>query len=165
MNLHNIKINKMKKILMLMLLFPMLVNAQIKIFPKVAVSYSDETLRVADVTTGNRYDFMFRTGLDADVTTGNRYDFKYPAFMFRTGLDAKYKKFTLYYDTKIWCASSNYQFDPQQAIFEVGVTYNVNEKIKINVHHTCLHPLSADNGTYHDGLYGGGNVITVSYGY
>ena len=147
----------MKKIfVILMLLFPMMVNAQIKLFPKIAASYSYETLRVLEAETDKLYDYDKMRVLD--ILDDKRYNFKYPSLMFRTGLDAKYKNITVYYDTKIWCKNYGAKFDPHQAIFEIGVTYNVTDKIKVNVHHTCLHPLSSDNGHRHDGLYGGGSI-------
>ena len=153
----NLKILFMKKILILLLMLPLITSAQIKLYPKFAATYGTDNLRVLAVNSDNLQVFP--------VNSDTRYDYKYANFMFRTGLDAKYKKFTVYYDTKIWCNAYGLKFDPHQASFELGVTYQVNDKIKINAHHTCLHPLSTDNGHTHDQLYGGGDVITVSYGY
>ena len=136
----------MQKMLLLMCFVPIMAHAQIKLSPKVAVSYGNEKIRIID-------DY------------GYRCDYHMPKFMFRTGLEAQYKKLSIYYDTKIWCANSGRRFSPEQSIFEVGVSYNVTDKIKISASHTCRHPLSTDNGKLHEGIYGGGDVITISYGY
>lgn len=153
----NLKILFMKKILILLLMLPLMASAQIKLYPKFAATYGTDNLRVLAVNSDNLQVFP--------VNSDTRYDYKYANFMFRTGLDAKYKKFTVYYDTKIWCNAYGLKFDPHQAVFEVGATYQINEKLKFTACHICRHPLSADNGTKHDGLYGGGNAITISYGY
>ena len=130
-----------------MCLLPIMAQAQtIKLYPKIAMSYGNDKIRIID-------DY------------GYRCDYHMPKFMFRTGLEARYKKLSIYYDTKIWCANSGRRFSPEQSIFEVGVTYNVTGKIKVSASHTCRHPLITDNGRFHDGIYGGGDVITISYGY
>ena len=137
----------MKKILLLMCLFPIMAQAkQIKLYPKVAISYGNEKVRLMDEQVG-------------------RYDYHLPNFMFRTGLDAKYKRITAYYDVKVWASNSGRSFTPTQAIYEVGVSYNVTDKIKINASHTCYHPIATDNGVARGGMFGGGDVITISYGY
>ena len=130
-----------------MCLLPIMVHGQqIKLYPKVAMSYGNDKIRIID-------DY------------GYRCDYHMPNFMFRTGLEARYKKLSVYYDTKIWCSSSGRRFSPEQSIFEVGVSYQITDKIKISASHTCSHPLITDNGKFHDGIYGGGDVITISYGY
>ena len=137
----------MKKITLMLLILPIMAQAQqIKLYPKIAVSYGNDKIRIID-------DY------------GYRCDYHIPKFMFRTGLEARYKKLSIYYDTKIWCANSGRRFSPEQSIFEVGVNYQITDKIKINASHTCRHPLSTDNGKFHDGIYGGGDVISISYGY
>ena len=52
-----------------------------------------------------------------------------------------------------------------RAIYEVGVSYNVTDKIKISASHTCYHPIITDDGKSRSGMFGGGDVITISYGY
>ena len=137
----------MKQMLLLMCVVPIMAQAQqIKLYPKVAMSYGNDKIRIID-------------------DHGYRCDYSMPKFMFRTGLEAQYKKLSIYYDTKIWCANSGRRFSPEQSIFDVGASYNVTDKIKISASHTCRHPLSTDNGKLHDGIYGGGDVITISYGY
>ena len=136
----------MKKILFLLLMLPIMAQAQIKLQPKVAMSYGHEKIRLMDEQSG-------------------RYDYHLPNFCFRTGLDAKYKKLTAYYDVKVWASNVKWQFDPQQAIYEVGVNYQVTSKIKINASHTCYHPIVTDNGIARGGMFGGGDVVTISYGY
>lgn len=136
----------MKKILLLLLMLPIMAQAQIKLQPKVAMSYGHEKIRLMDEYS-------------------NRYDYHLPNFCFRTGLDAKYKKLTAYYDVKVWASNSSWRFTPTQAIYEVGVIYQVADKIKISASHTCYHPISTDNGIARDGMFGGGDVVTISYGY
>ena len=136
----------MKKILLALLMFPIMVQAQIKLQPKVAMSYGHEKIRLMDEQSG-------------------RYDYHLPNFCFRTGLDARYKKLTAYYGVKVWASNSGRSFAPTQAIYEVGVSYQVTDKIKINASHTCYHPIVTDNGVSRGGMFGGGDVITISYGY
>ena len=137
----------MKKILLLICLFPMMMQAQtIKLYPKVAVSYGNDKIRLMDELV-------------------NRYDYHLPNFMFRTGLDAKYKHFTAYYDVKVWASNSSWRFTPTQAIYEVGVSYQITDKIKISASHTCYHPIITDDVKPRGGMFGGGDVITISYGY
>ena len=136
----------MKKIIFLLIMLPIMAQAQIKLQPKVAVSYGYEKIRLMDEYS-------------------NRYDYHLPNFCFRTGLDAKYKKFSAYYDVKVWASNVKWQFDPQQAIYEVGVSYQISDKIKINASHTCYHPFVTDNGIARGGMFGGGDVVTISYGY
>ena len=136
----------MKKIIVALLMLPIMAQAQIKLQPKVAMSYGHEKIRLMDEQSG-------------------RYDYHLPNFCFRTGLDAKYKKFTAYYDVKVWASNVKWQFDPQQAIYEVGVSYQITDKININASHTCYHPVVTDNGVARGGMFGGGDIVTISYGY
>lgn len=136
----------MKKIIVLLLMFPIMAQAQIKLQPKVAMSYGHEKIRLVDEQMG-------------------RYDYHLPNFCFRTGLDAKYKKLTVYYDVKVWASNSSWRFTPTQAIYEVGASYQVADKIKISASHTCYHPIISDNGVARGGMFGGGDVVTISYGY
>lgn len=127
-------------------MLPIMVQAQIKLYPKVAVSYGHEKIRLMDEYS-------------------NRYDYKLPNFCFRTGLDAKYKRFTAYYDVKVWASNVKWKFDPQQVIYSVGISYQINDKIKITAEHACYHPIRSDIGNNHGGMFGGGDVVTISYGY
>lgn len=136
----------MEKILLSLLMLPIMAQAQVKLQPKVAMSYGHEKIRIMDEQVG-------------------RYDYHLPNFCFRTGLDAKYKKLTAYYDVKVWASNVKWQFDPQQVIYAVGVSYQVSDKIKITAEHTCYHPIATDNGISRGGMFGGGDVVTVSYGY
>ena len=136
----------MKKILLVLLMLPIMAQAQIKLQPKVAMYYGHEKIRVMDEYS-------------------NRYDYHLPNFCFRTGLDAKYKCFTAYYDVKVWASNSSWKFTPTQTIYEVGVSYQVTDKIKMTVEHACYHPIVTDNGVARGGMFGGGDVVTISYGY
>ena len=103
----------MKKLLFLLCLIPLIGQAQIKLQPKVSVSYGHEKVRLMDEQSG-------------------RYDYHLPNFCFRTGLDAKYKHFTAYYDTKVWCSNSSWRFTPTQAIYEVGLSYQITDILTIS---------------------------------
>ena len=108
-------------------MLPIMAQAQqIKLYPKVAISYGHEKVRLIDEQVG-------------------RYDCHLPKFMFRTGLEARYKKLSVYYDTKIWCANSGRRFSPEQSIFEVEVNYQITDKMKISASHTCFHPVVTDD--------------------
>lgn len=136
----------MKKIIVLLLMLPIMAHAQIKLQPKVAMSYGHEKVRLMDEQVG-------------------RYDYHLPNFCFRTGLDAKYKKLTVYYDVKVWARNSGRSFAPTQATYEVGVSYQITDNIKINAPHTCYHPIVTDDGVSRGCMFGGGDVVTISYGY
>ena len=137
----------MKKILLALFLFPLITQAQqIRLYPKVSMSYGHEKIRLMDEQS-------------------DRYDYHLPNFCFRTGLDARYKKLTAYYDVKVWASNVKWQFDPQQAIYAVGVSYQVTDKIKITAEHACYHPNKSDIGKEHGGAFGGGDIVTISYGY
>ena len=136
----------MKRILLALLMLPIMAQAQIKLQPKVAMSYGHEKVWIMDEWV-------------------DRYKYNLPNFCFRTGLDARYKKLTAYYDVKVWARNSGMSFAPTQATYEVGVNYQVTDKIKINASHTCYHPVVTDNGVARGGMFGGGDIVTISYGY
>lgn len=136
----------MKKILLAFMMLPIMAQAQIKLSPKVAMSYGREKVRLMDEQVG-------------------RYDYHLPNFCFRTGLDAKYKKLTVCYDVKVWASNSSWRFTPTQATYEVGASYQITDKIKISASHTCYHPVVTDNYVERGGMFGGGDVISISYGY
>ena len=130
-------------IITLLCMLALTTSAQIKLQPKIAMSYGHEAIRLVDEHVG-------------------RYDYHLPNFCFRTGLDAKYKKITAYYDVKVWASNSSWRFTPTQATYEVGINYQITDKIKINASHTCYHPVVTDNGISRGGMFGGGDVITIS---
>lgn len=138
----------MKKILLIFAcLFPFMVHAQkIKIYPKAAISYCDETVRMVDVEA-------------------YRYSYTMPKILFRNGMDINYKHLSISYDIRVWCSDKCKVFCPEQSTFEIGANYQLNNKIKINISHVFRHPMFTDDGQYKGGIYGDGNYITVSYGY
>lgn len=136
----------MKKIIILILaILPTFGHAQLQ--PKVAISYG-------------YYNVSFHVNNTNFLTT-----YQLPNFMFRSGLEYKIKKISLYYDQMVWCKAElqRHSFSPQQAIFEVGVKYNITKRICISYAHTCIHPVITDDRAGH--LYGGKDEITLSYGY
>lgn len=138
----------MKKLLIVLCFLPIMAYAQkIELFPKASISYCYEKMRITD-----------ENGM-------GRYTYDMPPVNVRTGLEMRYKRISLYYDTKIWCRTQGLKFSPEQAVFEIGASYNVCSKIKISISHNCYHAVKCDNGEGHPGLYGGKNEITISYGY
>lgn len=133
-------------ILLILLAFSVSVSAQLK--PKIAVSY--------DITNQIRI----------ENPIGDTMTYYMPKFNFRTGLEYVYKNVSIYYDMQFWCKYENKHtsFSPEQGVFEVGIKYNVTDKIKITINHACYHPLQT-SGDNHNGIYGGHKGITISYGY
>ena len=140
----------MKKYLYVICLLLACISMQgqtVKLYPKCAVSYSlQDRIRI-------------RNGFDKAT-------YNLPDVTVRTGLEARYKKLSVYYDSRFWCAFRNkyVSFDPQQAVFEVGATYRFTSKIALSVRHTCYHPIYTD-GENHAAIYGGHIQFTLSYGY
>ncbi len=136
----------MKRIyFVLFLLLSLSVKAQFA--PKVALSYDDaDKIRIVQ-------------------PNGERVSYYLPAILLRCGFEYRYRKISAYYDQKIWCEYvRGISFSPDQSSFELGISYNISDKIKVSVHHVCYHPLQTD-GKIHDGIYGGREGITFSYGY
>lgn len=48
-----------------------------------------------------------------------------------------------------------FQFNPTQAVFDIGLIFNVTDKIKFKVDHECIHPIVADFDHPVDEIYGG----------
>lgn len=138
----------MKKLLIILCLLPIMASAQkIELLPKVSVSYTNERMRITDEMNNSRYTYSF------------------PNLCFRTGLEAKYKRLSVYYDTKIWCSEKGFRFTPKQASFLVGISLKITKKVKLSYEHTCYHAVTSDNECLHPGIYGGKDEITISYGY
>ena len=127
-------------------MLPIMAQAQIKLYPKVAVSYGHEKIRLMDEKVG-------------------QYDYHLPNFCFRTGLDAKYKHLTVYYDVNVWASNSSWRFTPTQATYGIGASYQITDNIKISASYTCYLPITTNNGVSRGGMFGGSDVVTISYGY
>ena len=131
-------------VILVLLMLSLTANAQLK--PKVAVSYN--------ITNQIRI----------ENPIGDTMTYYMPKFNFRTGLEYVYKNVSVYYDMQFWCLFSKDSFLPEQGSFEVGIKYNVTDKIKITINHTCLHPLQTEHHLQNK-LFGGHQGITISYGY
>ena len=117
---------------------------KLQILPKAAISYSDEQYEVDNV-------YRLRVRL--------------PNLSVRTGVELKYGKLSAFYDNKFWVEhSKDVRFQPTQAVFSVGVSYEIAKKIKISCEHSCYHPIYTSGGDI-KGLCGGKSEITLSYGY
>ena len=138
----------MKKLLIILCLLPIMASAQkIELLPKIAVSYTNERMRITDEMNNSRYTYSF------------------PNLCFRTGLEAKYKRLSVYYDTKIWCSEKGFKFTPKQAAFSVGASLKITSKVKVSYEHTCYHAVTSDNECTKPAIYGGKDEISISYGY
>ncbi len=107
----------------------------------------------------------FTTNSVVFSSTKDAFQYTYPNYRVRMGCDLTYKKFTLYFDQHIYMKSvAITKFDPYQAYWYVGCNYKVSKNIKISYEHLCIHPI-----TYfsipRDNLFGGYNMISISYGY
>lgn len=132
--------------LFILLALSMSISAQLK--PKIAIGY--------DIKNNIRMTNIY----------GDKMTYYMPNFNFRSGLEYAYKDVSIYYDMQFWCKYENKHtsFSPEQGVFEVGIKYNVTDKIKITINHVCYHPLQT-SGYSHNGIYGGHKGITISYGY
>ena len=122
--------------------------AQVKLYPKAQFAYEYTAYKLRG-EVGN-----------------NSVSYHYPRFCARTGLELKYKRLSVYYDTKIYMREQGVQFAPKQAIFEIGASYEVIRNVKVGIMHNCYHPIRCDeNALSRAGMYGGATEISVSYGY
>lgn len=92
-----------------------------------------------------------------------------PDLIVRTGLEYIYKgSLSVYYDCRFWCRYQHRMaFAPEEAVFEVGASYNITNKIKVTISHACYHPLQSSGKYYnnHGQIFGGHTGFTISYGY
>lgn len=132
-------------IIVLLLILSISVSAQLN--PKIAFDYfpNNYVVKIAAATSGaTNYYGMFRV---------------------RVGADYSIKKLTVYFDQKVYMnKASGISFRPMQAEWYVGLRYSVTDKIKIGYEHLCIHPIEA-YAVYHSKVYGGYDVISISYGY
>jgi hypothetical protein len=144
----------MKKVLFLLLLISNIVSAQFK--PKIAVDYfiggfSEKTIiQVVDGSMKHDNSIFIRNG----------------EMRIRTGADYKYKGLTAYFDQHIYMdKSKGIVFQPLSARWFVGLKYKVTKDITFNYEHLCIHPIQTDNNDTRSKIYGGYDMISVSYGY
>jgi len=131
-------------ILLVLVLFSLTANAQFK--PKAAISYNiTDQIRIAN-------------------PIGDAMTYYLPKFNFRSGLEYTFKNVSIYYDMQFWCLFAKDSFLPEQSSFEVGIKYAITDKIKITINHVCYHPLRTEHHLQ-NGIYGGHQGITLSYGY
>jgi ribosomal protein L31 len=139
------KIKLLVLCIMLMSVIP--TSAQsIKLYPKIAISYGAESYHIINDVSW--------------VCTD-----KLPNFNVRAGLEMRYKKLSVYYDNKFWFKVDRIPCTPVQAVFTVGASYKICDKVKLSIEHNCYHPVYTDNMKVIPLLYGGKTEITLSYGY
>ena len=139
----------MKKIISLILFllcFVDIYSQNIKLYPKIALSYGEENYKIINDVSWECTDRL-------------------PNLNVRAGLEAKYKNISVYYDNKFWFKATSIPCTPVQAVFTVGASYEIGNKIKISIEHNCYHPMYTDNMKVIPLLYGGKTEITLSYGY
>jgi hypothetical protein len=86
-------------------------------------------------------------------------------FRVRVGADYSIKKFTIYFDQKVYMnKASGVSFRPLQAEWFAGLSYSITAKVKVTYEHLCIHPILTD-GKDQTKIFGGYDVISISYGY
>lgn len=68
-------------------------------------------------------------------------------------------------DKRFGLAVAHGDLHPRKRYMKLVVSYQITNKIKISASHTCYHPIATDNGVSRGGMFGGGDVISISYGY
>ena len=86
-------------------------SQNIKLYPKIALSYGEENYKIINDVSWECTDRL-------------------PNLNVRVGLEAKYKNLSVYYDNKFWFKATNILCTPVQAVFTVGASYEIGNKIK-----------------------------------
>jgi len=88
---------------------------------------------------------------------------------FRTRIGAEYtvNRLSLYFDNYLYMNKSiNISFRPLQSEWYAGIKFKIYNSIHIKYEHLCIHPVISD-GSYElqTRLYGGYDMVSISYGY
>jgi hypothetical protein len=91
----------------------------------------------------------------------------YGDFRVRVGGEYKHKKFSAYFDQHVYMdKAAGFTFQPLQAEWYVGASYNIKSKLTVKLEHVCIHPVvSSGTYQYQSRMYGGYNMFSLSYGY
>lgn len=89
----------------------------------------------------------------------------YGLFRVRLGADYTIKKFTVFFNQNVYMNKySGITFRPLQAEWFAGLSYSITAKVKVTYEHLCIHPILTD-GKSQTKIFGGYDVISISYGY
>ena len=137
----------MKKLIFLLLFLFTGIGAysQVTLVPLLGVSYGTEKYRIRDCWSSKSYTCLFP---DIKVTTG---------------LQIAYRCISAMYRTNTWCKKSRgISFDPKETSYEVGVSYEY-KGIKASFSHCCFHSVKNGDSVGMGGMYGGWNMVGVSF--
>lgn len=138
----------MKKIIVFLLLVSAQLSAQFT--PKASFDYfvGGYGIRTTDKLTAR----------SSTVSYGN--------FRIRVGAEYAIKKLSAYFDQNVYAnKGADISFSPIQAEWFVGVKFSLTKKINFKYEHLCTHPILSDWNPIENRLYGGYDMISVSYGY
>lgn len=136
----------MKKLIILLLLVEATAAAQIKVNPRIAVD-------------------VFTTPYQMKLQNSNtNYIVNYGTFRARVGAEVTYKSFAAGFSQNVYMEKGRNAFRPLQAEWFVNVSFKLTDKIKVSIEHLCVHPVRSD-GIERIEMFGGYNMISVSYGY
>ncbi|MBV5348867.1 hypothetical protein JZU61_04325 [bacterium] len=125
--------------------------------PRAAFDYFPGTYHVRFVQS-----LPASTGLDEWATTKN-----YGSFRVRMGADYTYKRLTAYFDQYVYMdKSEGISFQPLQAEWYAGMKFRISDGLHLRFEHLCIHPILS-SGSYitQIRMYGGYNMVSISYGY
>lgn len=91
----------------------------------------------------------------------------YGKFKSTLGVDIKYNDFTLYFTNYLYVDinTKRKSFSPNLFEFYSGIKYQLLSNVSINYQHLCIHPVSVDGKEFSAKLYGGYNLIEITFGY
>lgn len=144
----------MKKNIIFLALFSA-IAAQAQFKPKAAVDYFNKGYRQKVImplptSTGQK-------NIESIVNYGE--------FRLRMGAEYKYKDFSAYLDQNIYMdKASGVTFTPLQAEWFAGLKVEIKKGLFLKYEHYCIHPIETD-GNIKTNVYGGYDLISLSYGY
>ena len=111
-----------------------------------------------------------KTAVQADPSVSNERTemiMRYGSFRVRIGGEYAIKKLSVHFEQHVYMnKAKNVTFAPTQAEWYAGVKYKFTDKIMVKYEHMCTHPVGSDGSqATQTSLYGGYNMISVSYGY
>lgn len=92
---------------------------------------------------------------------------RYGRFRVRIGGEYRIKRLGLYFDQNVYMIKANSIFyRPLQAEWYTGAKFYITNDISIKAEHLCMHPIMSDVLSKNNSrVYGGYNMISISYGY
>lgn len=91
----------------------------------------------------------------------------YGSFRVRVGGEYRFKRFSAYFDQNVYMnKAQNISFQPLQAEWYTGVKFHIAKELSLKAEHMCMHPILSDVSVKATPrVYGGYNMISLSYGY